>query len=212
MPLKAFLSSDHLTPATGKTIAITISKNGAAFGNPSAGATNATEIASGWYYVDLSTTDTGTVGPLVVLGTVAAVDPVDIAYDIAAFQAFPANFSSMAITAGGALTAGTVSDKTGYALTAAYDAAKTAAQAGNAMTLTSGERSSIAAAVWAYVVAGSATAVMAMRGFIAVLLGKVSGMDVELPAFRNIDDTKDVVVASTDATGNRLSVTLDLTP
>jgi len=31
-------------------------------------------------------------------------------------QAFPANFSSMAITVGGAVTAGTVSDKTGYSL------------------------------------------------------------------------------------------------
>lgn len=31
-------------------------------------------------------------------------------------QAFPANFSSLAITVGGAVTAGTVSDKTGYAL------------------------------------------------------------------------------------------------
>jgi hypothetical protein len=34
-----------------------------------------------------------------------------------------------------AVTAGTVSDKTGYALTSAYDAAKTAAQAGDAMDL-----------------------------------------------------------------------------
>src|SRR5690349_24380080 len=72
----AVLASDHYTIATGKTIAITISKNGAAFGNPSAGATNATEIASGWYYVDLSTTDTGTLGPLVVRGTCASCDDV----------------------------------------------------------------------------------------------------------------------------------------
>ena len=34
-------------------------------------------------------------------------------------QTFPTNFSAMAITAGGALTAGTVSDKTGYSLSAA---------------------------------------------------------------------------------------------
>ncbi len=68
------LTSDHVSPATGKTVAITISKNGAAFGNPSAGATNATEIASGWYYVDLSTTDTGTLGPLAVRGTAASSD------------------------------------------------------------------------------------------------------------------------------------------
>lgn len=49
---------------------------------------------------------------------------------------------------GSSVTVTTNNDKTGYALTAAYDAAKTAAQAGDAMTLTSGERSSIAAAVW----------------------------------------------------------------
>lgn len=71
----AVLASDHYTIATGKTIAITISKNGAAFGNPSGGATNATEIANGWYYVDLSTTDTGTGGPLIVRGTEAT--PID---------------------------------------------------------------------------------------------------------------------------------------
>lgn len=71
----AVLASDHYTIATGKTIAITISKNAAAFGNPSGGATNATEIASGWYYVDLSTTDTGTAGPLIVRGTEAT--PID---------------------------------------------------------------------------------------------------------------------------------------
>lgn len=59
-------------------------------------------------------------------------------------QTFPTNFSALAITGGGAVTAGTVSDKTGYALTSAYDAAKTAAQAGDAMTLTSGERTSVA--------------------------------------------------------------------
>jgi len=76
--MRAYLSADHISPATGKTIAVQISKNGAAFGNPSAGATNATEIGSGWYYVDLSTTDTGTLGPLVVIGTAATVDQVDV--------------------------------------------------------------------------------------------------------------------------------------
>lgn len=82
VPLYAVLSSDHITPATGKTIAVTISKNTAGFGNPSVGATNATEIASGWYYVTLSTTDTGSLGPLIVLGTNAATDNVTIAYNV----------------------------------------------------------------------------------------------------------------------------------
>lgn len=82
VPIQAFLSSDHVSPATGKTIAITISKNGGAYGNPSGGATNAVEIASGSYYVDLTTTDTGTAGPLFILGTASAVDPVNILYNV----------------------------------------------------------------------------------------------------------------------------------
>jgi hypothetical protein len=80
--LKAFLASDHIAPATGKTIAVVISKNGGAFGNPSAGATNATEISSGWYYVDLSATDTATAGPLIVRGTETDTDPVEIAFHV----------------------------------------------------------------------------------------------------------------------------------
>jgi hypothetical protein len=72
--LKVFLATDHVSPATGKTVAVTISKAGGAFGNPSAGATNATEVANGWYSVALSTADTGTVGDLVVRGTSAGCD------------------------------------------------------------------------------------------------------------------------------------------
>lgn len=41
-----------------------------------------------------------------------------------------------------------VNDKTGFALTAAYDAAKTAAAPGEAMTLTGSEKQSVAATVW----------------------------------------------------------------
>src|SRR5688572_24779909 len=82
VPFKAFLSSDHFTAATGKTIAVTISKNGAAFGNPSAGATNATETGNGWYYVDLSTTDTGTAGPLIVRGAEGTIDSAERDYTV----------------------------------------------------------------------------------------------------------------------------------
>jgi len=49
--LRAYLTSDHISDATGKTVAVTISKNGGAFGNPSAGATNATEIGNGWFQI-----------------------------------------------------------------------------------------------------------------------------------------------------------------
>lgn len=82
VPLQAYLASDHVTPATGKTIVVTISKNGAAYGNPSAGATNAVEIASGSYYVDLSATDTGTLGPLFVKGAEGTIDTVINIYNV----------------------------------------------------------------------------------------------------------------------------------
>ena len=60
------LSSDHFSPATGKTVAVTLSKGGGAFANPSAGVTNATEIGNGEYYVDLSAVDANTLGTLIV--------------------------------------------------------------------------------------------------------------------------------------------------
>lgn len=87
VPLYAVLSSDHITPATSKTITVTISLNGAGFGDPSGGPTNASEVGgagngNGWYYVDLSATDTGTLGPLIVIGVAATIDNVSIAYNV----------------------------------------------------------------------------------------------------------------------------------
>jgi len=79
---KAFLSSDHVSEATSKTIAITISKAGGAFGNPNAGATNATEIANGWYKVALDTTDTNTLGIIAVRGTAGTIDDVGLWFGV----------------------------------------------------------------------------------------------------------------------------------
>jgi len=72
--LKVVLSADHFTAATGKTVAIKLSKDGGAFADPHAGATNATEVSSGWYKVALDQTDTATLGDLVVRGTAASCD------------------------------------------------------------------------------------------------------------------------------------------
>lgn len=72
---RAYLASDGKTPATGKTIAITISKNGAtSFSNPAAGATNATEMASGFYKFTLAAGDVDTLGPLAWRGTHADIN------------------------------------------------------------------------------------------------------------------------------------------
>jgi hypothetical protein len=49
----------------------------------------------------------------------------------------------------------------------------------------------------------------ALRLFAAALLGKVSGAAANAPKFRDTGDTKDRITATTDADGNRTSVTLD---
>ena len=81
---RAISSADHFTPATGNTIAITIRKWGGAFGNPAAGATNATEIASGFYYFSLGTGDCTTAGPLAWRGAGTGVDDVGDVYEVVA--------------------------------------------------------------------------------------------------------------------------------
>ena len=106
--LQLFLTGTA-TEATGKTVAITISKNGAAFGNPSAGATNATEIGNGWYYYAPSATDTGTNGILIVRGTAASCDNTTALHHVVPatngrLTALPA---TAVTTNGSLLTAGT---------------------------------------------------------------------------------------------------------
>src|SRR5438128_622599 len=102
VPFYAYLSGTS-TPAVGKAIACTISKNGAAYANPSGGATNAQEIGNGAYYVDLSTTDTGTAGPLLVRGTNADIDDVQVpAYNVV--NAHNAGFDGVPNATAGAST------------------------------------------------------------------------------------------------------------
>ena len=111
VPLKAYLTSDHVSNATGVSIAVVISRNGAAFAAPSAGAVNATEIGSGWYYVDLSSADIATLGPLIVRGTAASVDDVELVYQVVDANSMGAAFLDAAVssrsTYAGTDTAGT---------------------------------------------------------------------------------------------------------
>ena len=87
-----------------------------------------------------------------------------------------------------AVTVGTNNDKTGYALSAAG-----------------------VDDVLDEVVTGTTTLRQALRGFIAALLGKASGLATATAVYRNVADTKDVITATVDADGNRSAVTLDLT-
>lgn len=97
----AFLSTDHLTPATGKTIAITLSKAGGALGNPNAGASNATEVSNGLYKFALDTTDTNTVGDLVLRGTSTGVDDIWVVMQVGPVAANVVKVNSVTVTGTG---------------------------------------------------------------------------------------------------------------
>lgn len=109
------------------------------------------------------------------------------------------------------VTVGTNSDKTGYALTSAYDPAKTAAQAGDAMTLTSGERNSVADAYLDRVdgIETGFTPRESDRIQLSAAAGKLSGAATSAVAIRDVNDTTDRIAATVDADGNRTAVTLD---
>ena len=93
-------------------------------------------------------------------------------------------------------------------LTAAYDAAMTAAKVGDAMTLQPAERDAIAAALLdlANAVDGK-TPRQALQIITAVLAGKVSGAGSGTETFRSLDDQHNRVVVTADVSGNRTNVT-----
>lgn len=65
-------------------------------------------------------------------------------------------------------------------------------------------------AVWAYVVEGSSTAVQYMRLYAAALFAKLSGAATTTVTVRDVGDTKNRIIATVDASGNRSAIgTLD---
>ena len=76
-------SADHITGKTGLSPTVTLSKNGGSFASP-AGAV--TEIGNGWYKVAGNATDTATLGPLILHATGTGADPVDVLYEVVAFD------------------------------------------------------------------------------------------------------------------------------
>jgi hypothetical protein len=99
------LSSDHVSPATGLSPTVTLSKNGGAYA-ACAGAVS--EIANGVYEVAGNATDTGTLGPLWLHATAATADPSDIDFQVVGFDP-GLNFSGSAAAgvSGGLLLFGT---------------------------------------------------------------------------------------------------------
>lgn len=102
---------------------------------------------------------------------------------------------------------------TDYAAVLAAIAALNNLAAGAAMTLTAGERNSIATALLdlANGVETGVTLRQAHRTELAAAAGKLSGAATTTVKIRNQADDKDRITATVDADGNRTAVTLDLT-
>ena len=131
--------NDHVTPATGKTVTVNLSKAGAAF---AAAAGTVTELSNGFYKVALTIADTGTLGDLGYNCTATGCDDTKFIDEIIAINlqdavragmtALPNVVSGSAgaipttgtganqiAVAAGAVTVGTNNDKTGYGLSGA---------------------------------------------------------------------------------------------
>jgi len=67
----------------------------------------------------------------------------------------------------------------------------------------------IVAGIFAHVAEGSLTFEEMQRIGFAMLAGKSSGGCTDTASFRDVDDTKDRIVATITAKGNRTAVTLD---
>lgn len=144
---------------------------------------------------------TGSVGS--VVGLTASNLDMAVSSRMATFT-LPTNFSALAITAGGAVTAGTVSDKTGYTLTSAYDAAKTAAQAGDAMALTTAAQQAAADTLLGRNVAGGSSTGRLVKEALYVLRNKV---DTGAGIVYQVDDTTSAwTFTVTTAVGNPITV------
>ena len=114
--LKMFLASDHITAATGKTLTVTASKNGGSF-NALSGTVS--EVSSGWYKVALDTTDTNTLGTLIVRATAASCDdsehpPLEVvAYDATNANSLGLGYLDAAVSTRSTYAGGAVASVTG---------------------------------------------------------------------------------------------------
>lgn len=91
----------------------------------------------------------------------------------------------------------------------AFDARVAYAVAGDAMTLTTGERTAIGAALAARVLEGSITWEGAFRIILAGDAGNTTGMNTVTGHIRDIGNTKDRVTATLDGAGNRVVTARD---
>lgn len=146
-------SADHVSGKTGATLTITLSKDGGAFASVSP---TVTERGNGWYNVALTTAHTDTLGDLVLRATATGADPIDLREQV--YAALPgasvtvASIAANAVNASALATDAVTEIQSGLATAATLTLVKaktdllpaSPAATGDAMTLTTAERASIA--------------------------------------------------------------------
>lgn len=115
-------AADHLTGKPSLTLTITASKDGAAFASITP---TVTDLGSGWYTLALTTTHTNTLGDLALHVTGTGADPSDSKHEVlldlpgASVASVTGAVGSVSGNVGGSVASvTTVSDKTGYRLSA----------------------------------------------------------------------------------------------
>jgi hypothetical protein len=150
-------STDHITGKTGLTLTITASKDGAAFASISP---TVTELGSGWYNLALTTTHTNTLGDLALHITSTGADASDlvshvVAFDFADAVSLGLSRIDAAISSRNAVAPDNTSITAIKAKTDNLPAAPAAT--GDAMTLTSAERTTLTASIWNALTSGLST-------------------------------------------------------
>lgn len=154
LPFLMISTSDHITGSTGATVVALLRKNTGAFATAS-GAVS--EVGYGWYQVAGNANDTNTLGPVLLHGTAAGCDPTDI--QVARVVAYNPDSATVVLSTGthtGAVipTVNVVSTSNDGRMAnldlnigAVNTSVLTRATAGDAMTLTGGERTTLATVI-----------------------------------------------------------------
>jgi hypothetical protein len=217
-------SADHVTGKTGLTLTITANKDGAAFASI---APAVTERGDGWYSVALTAAHTDTLGDLALHITAAGADPTDLVWQVvldlpgASVSSVTGNVGGNVVGSVGSVTGnvdgnvtgsvgsvvGAVGSVTGLTAANLDVAVSTRAAPGDSMGLDP----AAVDAIWDEILDSGYTGRQLVRGFASALMARLSGADVNAPVFRDLANTKNRITATTDASGNRTAVTLDLT-
>jgi len=140
-----------------------------------------TELGGGWYRYSYSSSEVSIFGPVIFRFTAAGAKTQQVMLQVVAFDP---------------------NDASGLGLSRLDTNIGSRAAAGDAMTLTSSERTSIASSVWSYVIEGTYSALKFMQWMGAVLFGKrvVSGTQ---RTYYGMDGTTVRVDGTVDSSGNR---------